>query len=172
MTEFEFERGEILTNLTLLEDHAEKFQCPYCMEKHASKIIGYAEEIAHGGEDVQNMTKLAEQAREWRRQIQGAKEHTHEDTETTVDVSLGTIPKGKVVPNHLPERDNPRKYEPYGLTEQEKRDKSRAGKCTATSKNRYCRLTRCIKKVEKKCSATGQCPESPVAVCRASVYGS
>lgn len=77
MSEFEFERGEILTNLTLLEDHADKFQCPYCMEKHASKIIGYAEEIAMGGEDVEQMKRLAEDARKWRRQIQGAKEHSH-----------------------------------------------------------------------------------------------
>lgn len=78
MTEFEFERGELLTNLTLLEDHAQKFPCPWCMEKHTSKIIGYAEEIAMGGEDTEVMTELAEQAREWRRTIQGAKEHSHE----------------------------------------------------------------------------------------------
>lgn len=79
MTEFQFERGELLSNLTLLEDHADKFQCPYCMEKHTSKIIGYAEEIAMGGEDVKMMKKLAEQAREWRRKVQGAKEHSHDN---------------------------------------------------------------------------------------------
>lgn len=79
MTEFEFERGEILTNLTLMEDHAQKFPCPYCMEKHASKIIGYAEEVALGKEgDEKEMEKLAEDAREWRRKIQGAKEHKHD----------------------------------------------------------------------------------------------
>lgn len=77
MTEFEFERGELLSNLTLLEDHAAKFQCPYCMEKHSSKIIGYAEEISLGGEDQVNMKKLAKDARKWRRYVQGAKEHKH-----------------------------------------------------------------------------------------------
>lgn len=94
MSEFEFERNEILTNLVLLEDHADKFQCPYCMEKHASKIIGYAEEIAMGGENG-GMKELAEQARKWRRQIQGAKEHSHN-------------PKK-------------RKYLPHGLTKCEKK---------------------------------------------------
>lgn len=79
--EFEFERGEILINLTLLEDHAVKFPCSYCMEKHSSKIIGYAEEIALG-EKNKDMEKLAEQARDWRRQIQGAKTHKHEHADT------------------------------------------------------------------------------------------
>lgn len=97
MSEFEFERGEILTNLVLLEDHADKFPCPYCMEKHTSKIIGYAEEIAHGGEDVKEMERLAVEARKWRRQIQGAKEHSH---------------------THNPKR---RKYLPHGLTKCEKK---------------------------------------------------
>ena len=78
MTEFPFERGELLSNLTLLEDHADKFQCPWCMEKHTSKIIGYAEEIALGGEDTKTMKELAEEARKWRRFVQGAKEHSHE----------------------------------------------------------------------------------------------
>lgn len=78
MGEFDFERNEILTNLVLLEDHAEKFPCPFCMEKHASKIIGYAEEIALGEGD-KDMKKLSEDARKWRRKIQGAKEHSHDD---------------------------------------------------------------------------------------------
>jgi len=95
MGEFDFERGEILTNLTLLEDHAEKFPCPYCMEKHASKIIGYAEEISLGEHDKE-MEKLAKEAREWRRLIQGAKEHSHDN------------PK-------------PRQYAPYAWTECEKK---------------------------------------------------
>lgn len=94
MGEFDFERDEILTNLVLLEDHADKFPCPYCMEKHSSKIIGYAEEIALG-EDDKEMEKLAEDAREWRRKIQGAKGHSHN-----------------------PRR---RKYLPHGLTKCEKR---------------------------------------------------
>lgn len=87
MTEFEFERGELLTNLTLLEDHAQKFQCPYCMEKHSSKIIGYAEEISQGGESVNDMEKLARDARKWRRKIQGAKNHSHNDIHTEHSVS-------------------------------------------------------------------------------------
>ena len=78
MTEFEFERGEILTNLTLLEDHGQKFPCPFCIEKHLSKVVGYAEEIAMGKEgDEKEMEQLAEFARDWRRKIQGAKEHKH-----------------------------------------------------------------------------------------------
>jgi len=139
VTEFEFEKNEILTNLTLLEDHANKFQCPYCMEKHLSKIVGYAEEIAMGGEDVTQMKKLAETARKWRREIQGAKQHTHAN------------PK--------------RLYEPYGLTAKEKAAKARVkGRCKPTSRNLYCRLVRCIRKVEKKGGV-----KSPVAVCRAKV---
>jgi len=98
MGEFDFERGEILTNLVLLEDHAEKFPCAYCMEKHASKIIGYAEEIALGENDPE-MKKLAEEARKWRRTIQGAKSGHHEHS-------------------HNPK---PRKYLPHGLTECEKK---------------------------------------------------
>jgi len=79
MTEFEFERGEILTNLTLLEDHGQKFPCPFCIEKHLSKVVGYAEEIAMGKEgDEKEMAELAEFARDWRRKLQGAKEHKHE----------------------------------------------------------------------------------------------
>ena len=59
---FEFERGELLSNLTLLEDHAQEFQCPYCMEKHLSKVIGYAEEIAEGREgDEKIMEALADE---------------------------------------------------------------------------------------------------------------
>jgi len=96
VSEFEFERGEILTNLTLLEDHADKFQCPFCMEKHLSKVIGYAEEIAMGGEDVEQMKRLAEDARTWRRKIQGAKEHSHSDNPA------------------------PRKHQPFAWTECEK----------------------------------------------------
>jgi len=92
--EFDFERGEILTNLVLLEDHAEKFQCPYCMEKHASKIIGYAEEIALGERD-KNMEKLAEQAREWRRKIQGAKEHSHDHLSKCEKKILKCVDQGK-----------------------------------------------------------------------------
>lgn len=86
MTEFEFERDEILTNLVLLEDHGDKFPCPYCMEKHSSKIIGYAEEIAMGGEDVDEMEKLAADARKWRRKIQGAKAHSHDDVAVNSEV--------------------------------------------------------------------------------------
>jgi len=96
MTEFEFERGELLSNLTLLEDHADKFPCPWCMEKHLSKVIGYAEEIAMGGENGK-MRKMAEDMREWRRYVQGAKGHSH---------------------SHNPKR---RKYLPHGLTECEKK---------------------------------------------------
>ena len=94
MGEFDFEKNEILTNLVLLEDHAEKFPCPFCMEKHASKVIGYAEEIALGENDAE-MKKLAEEAREWRRTIQGAKGHSH--------------------------KHNPRRYLPHGLTACEKK---------------------------------------------------
>jgi len=84
VTEFPFERGEILNNLVLLEDHAQKFACPYCMEKHTSKIIGYTEEIAMGKEgDEKMLEQLGADAREWRRKIQGLKEggHSHEEHE-------------------------------------------------------------------------------------------
>src|SRR4030042_1957548 len=101
MGEFDFERGEILTNLTLLEDHATKFHCPFCEEKPLSKLIGYAEEIAAGKEgDEATMQKFAEEmrswrekiskdnggldldafgkvARDWRRKLQGAGSHVH-----------------------------------------------------------------------------------------------
>jgi hypothetical protein len=109
---FEFERGELLSNLTLLEDHAQEFQCPYCMEKHLSKVIGYAEEIAEGREgDEKTMEALAddmrtarseivkfkgketpdskyqsyvETFRKWRRKLQGVEEHSHESANISV----------------------------------------------------------------------------------------
>jgi hypothetical protein len=109
---FEFERGELLSNLTLLEDHAQEFQCPYCMEKHLSKVIGYAEEIAEGREgDEKTMEALAdemrtarneiakfkgketsdnkfqpyvEKFRTWRRKLQGVAEHSHESANISV----------------------------------------------------------------------------------------
>jgi len=109
---FEFERGELLSNLTLLEDHAQEFQCPYCMEKHLSKVIGYAEEIAEGREgDEKTMEALAddmrtarreiakfkgketpdskyqpyvESFRKWRRKLQGVAEHNHESANISV----------------------------------------------------------------------------------------
>ena len=55
------------------------------MEKHTSKIIGYAEEIAMGKEgDEKMLDELAEQARTWRRKVQGLKEggHSHEHGDT------------------------------------------------------------------------------------------
>jgi hypothetical protein len=109
---FEFERGELLSNLTLLEDHAQEFQCPYCMEKHLSKVIGYAEEIAEGREgDEKTMESLADDMRTarsdivkfkgketadckyqpyvevfraWRRKLQGVAEHSHESAHISV----------------------------------------------------------------------------------------
>ena len=139
MSEFTFEKNEILTNLTLLEDHAQKFPCEFCMEKHISKIIGYSEEIVVGGENGV-YKKLGEQARRWRREIQGAKSHSHV---------------------HNPRRA----YEPYALTAKEARSKASVrGKCTPRSRALYCRLVRCIKKVEKKGGV-----KSAVAVCRAKV---
>jgi hypothetical protein len=109
---FEFERGELLSNLTLLEDHAQEFQCPYCMEKHLSKVIGYAEEIAEGREgDEKIMEALADEMRtarseivkfkgketpdskyqpyvetfrKWRRKLQGVAEHSHESANIPV----------------------------------------------------------------------------------------
>lgn len=103
-TEFETERIALMDNLTLLEDHGSGVtaNCPYCMEKHSSKIAGYAFEIAAGKEeDYEIMTQLGDiaqewqkrciklkdthdkkefeaigiEARDWRRKIQGA--HTH-----------------------------------------------------------------------------------------------
>jgi len=63
----------------------------------------------------------------------------------------------------------PRLYEPSALTAREKRDKARVkGKCPRGSKARYCRLVRCIRKVEKKPKKDR--PRSPVAVCRAAIY--
>ena len=109
---FEFERGQLLSNLTLLEDHAQEFQCPYCMEKHLSKIIGYAEEIAGGREgDEKTLEALADEMRNvrreivkfkgketpdskyqsyveifrtWRRKLQGVAEHSHESANISV----------------------------------------------------------------------------------------
>jgi len=108
MSEFQFERGEILTNLVLLEDHADKFQCPFCMEKHLSKIIGYADEISLGGEDVKNMKKLAETARKWRREIQGAKSHTHNPIRLTPKQERCVIKvKAKIRKGQLPKKSNP-----------------------------------------------------------------
>lgn len=106
LTTFEFERGQVLSNLTLLEDHAQEFPCPYCMEKHLSKLIGYSEEIAEGSEgDEKTFERLAEDMRiarseivkfkgkktpdskyapyvdvfrTWRRKLQGVAEHSHE----------------------------------------------------------------------------------------------
>ena len=114
MGEFDFEKNEILTNLVLLEDHAEKFPCPFCMEKHSSKVIGYAEEIALG-EDDPEMRKLAEEAREWRRTIQGAKSHSH---------------------THNPNR---RRYLPHGLTKCEKKHakvRRKLSRCIKTNEPR------------------------------------
>lgn len=75
-SEFEVERGELMTNLTLLEDHGygSAPRCPYCMEKHTSKIAGYADEIAAGKEgDEQVMSDLADKAKEWRSRVQSLK---------------------------------------------------------------------------------------------------
>ena len=61
-----------------------------------------------------------------------------------------------------------RAYEPRGLTLQEKRDKASVrGKCRRNSRQRYCRLVRCIRTVE----ASKRKVKSPVAVCRSSIYG-
>lgn len=65
----------------------------------------------------------------------------------------------------------PRKYEPYALTKREKRDKARVmkkGGCRVNPRSRFCRLERCIRKVEKK---RPRAVRSPVAVCRATIYG-
>lgn len=83
MTEFSVERGELLTNLTLLEDHGygNAPRCPYCMEKHTSKIAGYADEIAAGREGDQDlMSQLAEKAKEWRDRCQPLKKK-HDEQE-------------------------------------------------------------------------------------------
>lgn len=139
MTEFEFERGEILTNLTLLEDHGQKFPCPFCIEKHLSKVVGYAEEIAMGKEgDEKAMEQLAEFAREWRRRLQGAKEHKH---------------------------DNPgaRASLPHGLTACEKSHpavKKKLSSCIEKAEIKCC---------GEHTTDYGACECNPVAVCRASV---
>jgi len=73
----------------------------------------------------------------------------------------------------------PRKYEPYGLTKRELRDKRNAmrqarkkrvslSKLCKKSRNRYCRLARCIKKTEP--SQRKGLIRSATAVCRRSVY--
>lgn len=124
MTEFPEERGEMLNNLVLLEDHGFKqsLMCPYCAEKHISKILGYAEEIAAGGEDVEAMRQLAsdfqalkgkiipklkadptteefnilgQTARNWRRQLQGAGEHKHSQQPHTHDCYAECLATGK-----------------------------------------------------------------------------
>lgn len=63
----------------------------------------------------------------------------------------------------------PRKYEPFALTKLERRDKARVmkkGGCRITPRSRFCRLVRCIRKVEPRRGV-----RSAVAVCRASIYG-
>ena len=144
--EFEFERGEILSNIVLLEDHAQKFACPFCMEKHASKIIGYAEEIALGSKNSEDkmLEKLAEDAREWRRQIQGLKEEGHAH-------------------KHIEGNPRTRAFLPHGLTECEKEHPSVQKK-----------LSSCIKQAEISCCGEhtkdySKCSCNPIAVCRASV---
>lgn len=57
---FNFERDEILENLVLLEDRGYKLPCPIRCEKYASKVIGYAKEIAEGHEDTEMMNHLKE----------------------------------------------------------------------------------------------------------------
>lgn len=109
-TEFADERAEIINNLVLEEDHGtkKKLMCPFCAEKHASKIIGYADEIATGNEPDKELMEqlantfrdvkdklipelkkhptekgfniLAQLAREWRRRLQGAGEHSHSES--------------------------------------------------------------------------------------------
>ena len=106
VSEFETERSNLMQDLTLLEDHGfgKAANCPYCMEKHSSKIAGYAFEIAAGAEgdekvltelgdkaqewqkrcnilkqthDEKEFWAIGEEAREWRRKLQGAHEHHH-----------------------------------------------------------------------------------------------
>jgi len=140
MGEFDFEKGEILTNLTLLEDHGDKFPCPFCIEKHLSKVIGYAEEVSLG-EDDKEMKELAEWAREWRRKIQGAKEHSHDNPRTR-----GFLPHGLT-----------------GLTECEKEHsdiRRKLAKCIKKVE------LKCCGRHTKDYSA---CECNPVAVCRASI---
>ena len=56
---------------------------------------------------------------------------------------------------------------PRNLTVQERRDKARvSGMCRKGSRNRYCKLLRCIRKVESGKRKV----RSPVAVCRSSIY--
>jgi hypothetical protein len=92
------------------------------MEKHLSKIIGYAEEVAAGKEgDEKELLEFAEQmrkareldvqlkkkdipgafeqigelARQWRRKLQGAENHTHADTIETHKVKCSGANCGK-----------------------------------------------------------------------------
>ena len=142
MTEFEFERGELLSNLTLLEDHAQKFHCPYCEEKHLSKIIGYTDEIAMGKEgDEKELEALGNWAREWRRKLQGAKEHSHEHA------------------------GNPRtrKFLPHGLTECEKEHPAVRKKLSSCIKKAE------LKCCGEHTTDYSSCSCNPVAVCRANV---
>lgn len=76
------ERGLLFQNLTLLEDHGmgKAQRCPYCAEKHASKIGGYASEIAAGREgDEKIMLELAAVAQQWFERIQPLKKKPTED---------------------------------------------------------------------------------------------
>ncbi len=89
VSEFEVERGELLTNLTLLEDHGygNAPRCPYCMEKHSSKIAGYADEIAAGHEgDQKIMADLADKAKNWRQRIQILKSRPDEAEFTRIGI--------------------------------------------------------------------------------------
>lgn len=69
------------------------------------------------------------------------------------------IEEGKY--NYMPGNPYPRHYEPHGLTE-----------CEQSHPHVLKKLSRCIRKVEKKEHCTppyDTCPVNPVAVCRASV---
>lgn len=82
-SEFETERAALMEDLTLLEDHGagKTANCPYCMEKHSSKIAGYAYEIAAGNEpDKTLLTQLGDKAQEWQKRCNKLKE-THEKKE-------------------------------------------------------------------------------------------
>lgn len=122
-TQFEVERGELLSNFVLLEDHVigNAPRCPFCMEKHIAGIKGYSEEIAKGKEgDEQTLLKLAEEsekmmqianmlkkknvpeafeqvgvwARAWRRKLQGAEGHNHSEINHKVIPCSGPTCKG------------------------------------------------------------------------------
>lgn len=133
----------------LLEDHARELAssgeaCPDCLFKHSNKSVGYSMEVASlvTKRDKTFWLGIADDARKIRKRIfdQGPPRTT---------------------------TSNPRLYEPYALTKQEKRDKARVkGICKPSSKNRYCRLVRCIQKVEPKEDDV----ESAAAVCRATIY--